>query len=263
MLNISVKMWGATLVIKDEPFFRTDRGALFLGDALELLKEIDSKSIDLVITDPPYGVIGIQDGYKIEWDSFRSDSEFYDFTLKWLNQIYRVLKVGGQAYIFWSQKRMFRFRELVDNTKFRFKRMLIWYHSNLAKPTRKMYLWTYDPIFYLIKGDKPKYFDADFVSRHNVDVFIIPKPQNWKNKIRYHPCEKPIELIKILIMNSSKPGDTVLDCFAGSGTTLVASEELGRRWIGIEINKEYCEIAKHRLEKLRGNIPNTLNNYFA
>jgi DNA modification methylase len=203
------------------------------------------------VTNPPYGVIGTNDGYNQKWDTFESESHFWDFTREWMNQCYRVMKDGAQIYIFFAQKRMFEFKNVLDECNFNFKRVLIWHHPNLSKPTRKMYIWTYDPIFYAVKGKKVNHFDAAFTKKHNVDVFKFAKPQNWKNgKKRLHPCEKPLELTKILINNSSQPGDLVMDPFGGSGTTAVASEELGRKWISIELSNEYCELIKSRLSSV-------------
>jgi len=231
------------------PYFKTNLGELYCADAIDVLKQLSDESIDLIVTDPPYGVVGKDKGYKQEWDTFGSEEDFWRFTEKWLSECYRVLREGGQLYVFFSQKRMFEFKRVLDEVGFNFKRMLIWHHPNLAKPTRKMYLWTYDPIFYCVRGEKAKYFDASFTSGYNVDVFCFPKPQNWGSITkRLHPAQKPIELTKILIQNSAKRGDILLDPFAGSGTTLLAAESLGIQWIGVELNEEYCKIIVERLK---------------
>jgi site-specific DNA-methyltransferase (adenine-specific) len=228
-------------------YHRTELGKLYKNDTIEVMKTLPDNSVDIIITDPPYGVIGTSDGYNQEWDTFESESHFWEFTTEWLNQCYRIMKDGAPMYIFFAQKRMFDLKNVLDKCNFTFKRMLIWHHPNLARPTRNMYIWTYDPIFYVIKGKKPNYFDASFTQKENVDVFRYAKPQNWRNgKKRLHPCEKPLELIKILITNSSQMGDMVVDPFGGSGTTAIASEELGRRWITMELDEEYCETIKTR-----------------
>jgi site-specific DNA-methyltransferase (adenine-specific) len=236
-------------------YFKTEKGILYCEDALEKLKELEDESVDLLLTDPPYGVIGINEGYSQEWDTFSSEEEFWDFTKKWLKLAIDKMKYGASAYVFWSQKRMFDFYNLLKEFKqITFKRMLIWHHPNLAKPTRKMYLWTYDPIFFFVKGKKERYFDSNFTQGENTDVFKFMKPQNnYKNEKRLHPAQKPLDLIKILIKNSTKEGWMVLDPFLGSGTTAVASEQLNRRWIGIEKEKRYCEIIKERLRNIKHN----------
>jgi len=216
---------------------------LKLGDALDILKKLPDNSIDTIVTDPPYGVLGKTQ----KWDKFDSNSAFADFTQKWMELCYDKAKPDASLYTFYGQKFM---KEMFNmQTRWQLKRMLIWWHPNLAKPTRKMYLWTYDPIFYFVKG-KP-HFDANFSSSENVDVFRIPKPQsNWKNNFRFHPASKPVELVKKLIKVSTKEGDTVLDPFMGGGTTGMACKLLNRNFIGIEIMPEYFKIAKNRIKNM-------------
>jgi len=208
---------------------------IICADCLEFMKDIPDKSVDLVITDPPYGVLEYQDWDKIELKSF---------TKCWWSEIKRIVKKDSSIYIFWSQKFIsLGFRIFKPN------RMLIWHHPNLAKPTKKMFLWTYDPIFYIKQG-KPV-FQPSFAGSENVDVFKFPKPQNnWiGDNAKYHPTSKPVNLIKNFIKISSNPNDIILDPFLGSGTTAVAAKQLGRNFIGIEISPKYCEIARERLRQ--------------
>lgn len=131
---------------------------------------------------------------------------------------------------------------------FEIKRMLIWHHRNMTRKfISKQYVWTYDPIFYLAKG-KSEELKSSFTKRENVDVFEFAAPQtNFKRDKQYHFLQKPYELIATLIKNSSNKGDTVLDCFLGSGTTMKAALDLKRNCIGIEINPKYINIIKQRL----------------
>ena len=211
------------------------------GDCLKYLPKIPDENIDLIVTDPPYNVLGKTQ----EWDDKGDIKEYMNWTILWLRQCYRVLKQNTACYVFWSQKYIKEFLNLDIN--FRIERMLVWHHSNLAKPTNKMYLWTYDPIFYLTKG-KPN-FKASFSEKENVDVFQYPKPQsNWKGELfRFHPTSKPVELIKKLIKPTTQEGSVVLDPFLGSGTTMLACLETNRNCIGIEIEPKYVEICKKRL----------------
>lgn len=214
-----------------------------------MLKEMEDESVDLIVTDPPFFVLRQNKNLEnAEWDSFDSLEDFLSFTKKWLRECYRVLKQDCQLYTFWSQMWMKEFWNLEQ--PFEIKRMLIWHNPCKTKGfTSKMYLWTYTPIFFLSKGRVRK-FNASFLECDNVDVFRFAAPQtNFKRDKQCHFLQKPLELIKILIKNSSDEGDTILDPFVGSGTTLVAAEKLGRNGIGIEISKEYCELAYQRLKR--------------
>jgi site-specific DNA-methyltransferase (adenine-specific) len=182
----------------------------------------------------------------VSWDKIENLKEF---TNKWFTEIKRIIKNNTSIYIFWSQKYIPLAYEIFNPN-----RMLIWWHPNLAKPTTKMFLWTYDPIFY-IKFGKP-IFKASFVGSENVDVIKENKPQsNWfgENK-RYHPTSKSPKLLKRFVRISSNQSDTILDPFMGSGTTGVACKELNRNFIGIEIEPKYYEIAKKRIENTETNM---------
>jgi DNA modification methylase len=216
---------------------------LYLGDALKILPTIEAK-VDAIVTDPPYFVLHKTQ----EWDNFNSLQEFVDFTRNWMEMVYDVAQENASLYVFWSQKYM---KEMFNiETRWELKRMLIWHHPNLAKPTRKMYLWTYDPIFYFVKGEP--HFDANFSSQENVDVFDYSKPQsNWEKNKRYHPASKPIKLLEKLIKVSTVKGDTVLDPFMGAGSTAIACINLGRNFIGIEKDKRYFNVARQLINKYR------------
>ncbi len=111
-----------------------------------------------------------------------------------------------------------------------------------------MFLWTYDPIFY-IKFGKPT-FQSSFVGSENVDVFRYSKPQsNWPSNMRWHPTSKPVPLIENFVKISSNENDIVLDPFLGSGTTAIAAQNMGRRFIGIEKELKYYKISKQRLKQ--------------
>jgi len=222
---------------------------IILGDCLEELKKIPENSVDMVLTDPPFFVLS--QNKQLEnagWDNFESITHFIEFTKKWLQECYRILKQDSQLYTFWSQMWIKEFWNLEQ--PFEIKRMLIWDNPCKTKGfTNKMYLWNYTPIFFLSKG-KVRKFNASFLEKENVDVFRFPAPQtNFKKDRQLHFLQKPLRLIKILIKNSSDENDLILDPFLGSGTTSVGCEQLGRNSIGIEINKEYCQIAYERLKQ--------------
>lgn len=227
-------------------------GNLIHGDCIQELSKLPKESIDLVLTDPPYNVLGQTQ----DWDDKGDTKGFMEWTRTWLELTYDCLKPDRACYVFFGQKFIKDFLNM--ETRYTVKRMLIWHHPNLAKPTRNMYLWTYDPIFYLVKG-KPK-FDASFVGSENVDVFNYAKPQgNWGGDLeRVHPCSKPVGLLKKLIKPTTHDGDTVLDCFFGGGSTGIACEKLSRNWIGIEMEQKYYDVAKKRLSGWRGQ--NRLSN---
>ena len=227
---------------KEYRYFETDSGILYCGDCLEIMKGFPKESIDLVITDPPYGV-GSNEANGIDYKD-----EFYDVE-KVSKELFRVLKEDSRAFIFTAQKTFIDVVKGFESNGFRLHQTLIWFRPNLAGGTKKKtydFTSVYEQILNLHKGRPNKIKKVEGLN--NFDVLKYAQPQsNFKRDKRYHIHQKPLRLIEHLLLVSSNKTDLVLDCFAGSGTTPVAAERHGRRWIGIEINPEYCEITKKRI----------------
>lgn len=224
---------------------------IYCGDCLELMKQLEDNLIDLIVTDPPYAILGVNSGYRQKWDTFPSLKNYIKFSKKWIKESYRILKNNSQVYIFWSQKYIHEFYNIIEQTDFEIKRQLIWFHPNLSKITNKMWLWKYDPIFFLTKG-KIKKFNCRFLKNENSDVLTYAKPQsNFKRDFRFHPTSKPTELIELLIKISSNEKDLILDPFVGGGTTIVASIQQRRNFIGFEKEPKYCKISEARINKIK------------
>jgi len=222
---------------------------LYEGDCLRVLPSINQK-FDLIVAGPPYNILGEKTRavHKVDWDQFTQE-EFMDFSVRWMKLCYDKLIWNGSCFVFWSEKNLFLFRDILSQTKFRLHKIIIWHYPNVVKGfSSKRWHNTFDFIFHLVKGEKPKYFNASFVDEENKDVWVFVKPQaNFKKDRKVHPTQKPLELIKRIVKMFSEKHSWVLDPFAGSGTTLKACIELGRNCVGIEINSEYIEIIKRRL----------------
>ncbi len=200
---------------------------LHLGDCLEKVKEIPDKSIDLVWTDPPYG------------KSFLIDEEWAKWFQPVCNDIFRVLKDNSAAYFFIGFNP--RYYSAAIKSGFTVKANLIWVKSNfgLGFHFKKQY----GQILLCFKG-APLKPDVEINE-------VICEKKVGRGAMR-HNCQKPVNLIKKLIPQYSKEGDTVLDPFMGSGPTGMACKELNRNFIGIEINPVYYEIAKKRISDIQG-----------
>jgi DNA modification methylase len=220
-------------------YFETKLGKLYCGDAIEVMKQLPDESVDLIIADPPYN------SRSIDWDKKDDEWQF-----RWLEEAKRVLKTGGSIYVFFAPINMYGVEGWIRGN-LTLKNVCVWYHPNLygAGKSYGSDRWksTWDVIFYAVKGKKAKHnkkvSECGYLRwGRGFDVFEYPDPRP-----KLHKAQKPLELIMKLIDCSSNEGDVVLDPFIGSGTTAVASERLNRRWIGIEINEEYCELTKRRV----------------
>lgn len=221
---------------------------LICGDCIEQLKIMNSKSVDLIVTDPPYkltprGSSGTMGGY---WKTEKAKKGiiFDDNNISfddYFSELYRVLKDDSILYIMCNNKNLRELLNVGENTGFKFVKNLIWEKGN--KICGKYYMGCYEYISLFRKGhDKP------INNCGTPDVLKVPikkmKDFNGKN---LHDTEKPVELMEILIKNSSKENDVVLDPFMGIGSTGIACKKLNRNFIGIEINEKYFEIAKKRM----------------
>ena len=215
---------------------------LIHGDCLEVMKTMADKSVDLVLTDPPYGV-NYEGGHFHSGDVniVRKREKLANDTVnvypELFKEIYRLLKDGsGGAYVFYADS----LSEYVYPPKpFDKYQMLIWGKSNAryAAMTAR-YKHNFEPLVWLQKP--PSKWRGD--TKQTSLFWLKANAQN-----SHHPTEKPVGICSVLIRNSSDKDDTILDPFMGSGTTGCACKELGRNFIGIEINKTYYDIAVKRI----------------
>ncbi len=232
---------------------------LYKKDALNYLKELQSNSIDLVLIDPPYEVsreTNFQSGEKKgnDTDRFRVSMDFGDWDNNFtglediIKEIYRVLKTGGTLICFYDLWKITTLKEYFDNAKFKQIRFIEWIKTNPVPLNSKTnYLTNAREIAISgVKGGKPT-----FNSEYDNAVYKYPI---CHEKNRFHPTQKPVELISDLIKKHSNVGDTVLDCFSGSGTTAIAAIKNNRNFLGCEISDTYYQKS---IVRLQSEFPNT------
>jgi len=212
-------------------YFHTDNGVLLCGDCLEVMKKMPDECVDLVLTDPPYGV-----RKKEKWDD---KENFLNNINKWIDVCYKVTR---NVVLWFCLGSMLSY--ILKGNESKYHRILVWDKPPGSQFAGAMHtnIW-YTVEFILVfakiipKTNKEKRYGYDYFS-----YGTIPK------KKYNHPTTKPLGLIEDLIYFYSNEKDVILDPFIGSGTTAVACEKLNRRWIGIEMNPEYCEITAKRLD---------------
>ena len=217
---------------------------LYNMDCLEGMKLIPDNSIDLVVTDPPYkttsrgssgGTGGIlKDKLNMKGMVFEHNSIKFS---EWLPELYRVLKERSHAYIMTNNKNLKDMLIEIENANFEIFKTLIW--AKNSPITNMYYMDSHEYIIFCRKGKAKRINNCGTKSVLNID--------NVKNK--QHPTEKPIDLIKIFIENSSQENEIVLDPFMGAGSTAMACKELKRNFIGFELDKQYYDIANKRISE--------------
>lgn len=220
---------------------------LYNGDCIKVLKQYPDSSFDLVVTDPPYKTItggdnngansvrpaGMLSGNR-KLFSYQNTVKFSE----WLPEVYRVLKEGTHCYIFTNSLNMKDLLIESENVGFKLHNVLVWEKNNCTPS--QFYMKNCEYVLFLRKG-KAKWINNIGSSKtvHHFD--------NVRHK--EHPTEKPVDLLKFYIANSSHEGDIVLDPFMGCGSTGIACNELNRRFVGIEIDKKYYDKACKKLYK--------------
>ncbi|NFF75920.1 site-specific DNA-methyltransferase [Clostridium sporogenes] len=225
-----------------------------------LLNNLPSESVDLIVTDPPYKTItgGNSNGVNSERPKGMLGGNrklFKHQKLKifdWMPQLYRILKENSHCYIFTNVINMEEMLREAKKAGFKLHNILVWEKNNCTPS--QYYMKNCEYVLFLRKG-KAKWIN-DIGGSKTVHEYLIednPVTIQIDNIIgnKTHPCEKPIDLLKLYINNSSNKGDVVLDPFCGTGSTLIASKELKRKYIGYELDKEYYDIGIHRLDNLK------------
>ena len=231
---------------------------LILGDATkkeDLDRLIEQQKITLTLTDPPYGVGYVEgkqeflktiqrDGKGKEFSAIQGDgvnTDYYEFSTKWLEAVKPHLKNKNAFYIFNGDTKLRELLNALYDTKYTKSSILIWLKNHIVVG-RKDYHPQHELIVYGWYGTH-----AYFGNRDKTALFY-PKP----NKSKLHPTMKPPALLRRLIYHSTRPGDVVLDPFGGSGSTLIACEQLGRICFMSELDESYCTTIIERWEKLTG-----------
>ena len=261
--------------VSETPYFETEYGSLYNRDVLEFFKSVHDESVDMIFADPPYNI------KKAEWDTFASQQQYVEWSLQWIKEAHRVLNPTGTLYICGFSEILADLK-WAANPLFKGCKWLVWHYRNKANlghdwgrshesllhfrkskqftfnidevripynahtlkyPKRpqaetsqynngngKKYIWEPHP-----NGAKPK------------DVFEIPTLSNGSWEKTAHTTQKPVELVRKCVVASSNSGDVVLDPFGGSGTTFAVAEAFERKWLGTELEREFCNIIKERL----------------
>ena len=224
----------------------------------DILKICDDQSVDLVLTDPPYNVAykgGTSEKLTIQNDDL-SDDDFCALLRDFYVNAFLALKPGAGIYVFHADSEGEKFRKYFRECGLKMTQCLIWLKNSLVLG-RQDYQWQHepclfggkeytdhDPVLYGWKeGEKHKWFN----NRKQTTLLKFDRPTRNKE----HPTMKPIPMLGYLINNSTKKGDCVMDFFLGSGSTLIAAEQLGRRCVGTELDPKYCDVIVDRYRKYK------------
>ncbi|WP_373726189.1 DNA-methyltransferase [Bacteroides heparinolyticus] len=239
--------------------------SLIQGDTMDMLNHVDQK-VDMIFADPPYflskGISQCINGTwksfeKGDWDRVTSQENINSFNKNWLSKCRNILKDSGTIFVSGTYHNIFSVASCMVELGYKILNIIVWQKSD-AKPSvsRNYFNFTTEYIVWARKSEKvPHFFNCDLMEQLNggarmPDVWRIPFLSSWELKCGKHPTQKPLRLLYRIILASTHEGDLILDPFAGSCTTGIAANLLGRRFIGIDQSQECLDYGIRRRQEI-------------
>ncbi len=272
--------WGVGMGYQTRPDIRPLQDRILVGDCVTELKKIPAGTVDLVFADPPYnlqlsGGLTRPDQSKVDavddhWDQFESFEAYDRFTKGWLAECRRVLKPDGALWVIGSYHNIFRVGAILQDMGFWILNDVVWRKTNPMPNFRgRRFTNAHETLIWASRDAEAKYtfnyeamkvFNDDLQMRSDWTLSLCTGAERLKNAAgdKLHPTQKPEALLHRVLLSTTKPGDTVLDPFFGTGTTGAAAKALGRHFIGIEREDDYAEAALARIDATRRLPPEAL-----
>ncbi|NMX22051.1 site-specific DNA-methyltransferase [ANME-1 cluster archaeon GoMg4] len=263
-----------------EPYYKTERFELYHADSIEFMNDMPEKSVDLIFADPPYnlsnGGFTCHAGRRVSvnkgnWDVSKGVEDDFEFHLSWIKSCKRVLKENGAIWISGTYHSIYACGYALQLLGYHLLNDICWFKPN-APPnlSGRYFTASHETLLWARKSEKAKHkFNYDLMKNGNWpedalkrsekqmrSVWSMPAPKPTEKKFGKHPTQKPLDLLKRIILASSDEDDLVLDPFTGSSTTGLAAFLYHRRFLGIDTEKEYLDLSIKRFEELRKNIEN-------
>ncbi|MBR1786879.1 MAG: site-specific DNA-methyltransferase [Paludibacteraceae bacterium] len=253
------------------PYYQTANAdfTLYQGDTMQLLGQIDKK-IDMIFADPPYFLSSGDDCVfngtpirfdKGSWDRKATPEIINNFNKSWLALCREKLKDGGTIWISGTYHNIYSVANCLTELGYKILNMIVW-HKPDAHPslTVKLFNFSAEYIIWARKSEKPlHYFNYELMKslaggKQMQDVWEIPTTGTWEKTCGRHPAQKTLRLLYRILLSCTHEGDTVLDPFAGSCTTGIAANLLGRKFIGIDQAEEYLQLGIRRRKEIEDKV---------
>lgn len=250
-------------------YFKSENGSFSLinGDTFKVLKKIEDKTFDIIFADPPYflsnngitcsggKMISVNKG---DWDKSLTLKEKHTFNKRWIKECYRILKDTGTIWISGTLHNIYSIGMALEESGFKILNNITWQKTNPPPNLAcKTFTHSTETILWARKDLKNvKYtFNYDAMKQMNgnkqmKDVWTTSLTKPSEKKQGKHPTQKPLEILDKIILASTKENDLILDPFCGSSTTGISAVKLGRKYIGIDNEKEYLDLSIRRYEEL-------------
>ncbi len=256
--------------VVQKPYFSKDNFVLYHANCLDVLSRLPENSVDMIFADPPYnlsnGGFSVHAGrmvsvYKGDWDKSKGFKDDYEFHYKWLEACKSVLKPEGSLWVSGTYHSIYQCGHALQSLGYHILNDISWFKPN-ASPNLSCRFFTasHETIIWARKDKKAKHtfnydlmkngkWPEDFLKKEGLQmrsVWSILTPRKVEKKFGKHPTQKPIDLLKRIVLASTKEGDIVLDPFTGSSTTGIAASAFKRKFIGIDLEKKYLDVSIKR-----------------
>lgn len=239
---------------------------LYHGDCMQVIEQLPDNSLDAIFADPPYflsnGGISVQSGKQVcvdkgDWDKGGTPEYIYHFNKQWLSLCRPKLKDNGTIWISGTHHNIFVVQRCLQELGYKILNVITWQKSDPPPNLSCRYFnFSTELVIWARKHEKkPHKFNYETMKQLNggsqmTDVWRIPAVGMWEKTCGKHPTQKALRLLYRIVLASTNEGDTILDPFAGSSTTGIAANLLGRKFIGIEQDKSFIELSQRRRELL-------------
>jgi site-specific DNA-methyltransferase (adenine-specific) len=257
-------------VIEDKPYFLKDNFVLYNGDAIKILAQLPANSVDMVFADPPYnlsnGGFTVHAGRMVsvnkgDWDISKGFLDDYAFHYQWMEACKRVLKPHGTLWVSGTYHSIYQCGHALQSLGYHILNDISWFKPN-ASPNLSCRFFTasHETLIWARKDKKAKHtfnyslmkegeWPEDQLKKPGLQmrsVWAMGTPKPAEKKFGKHPTQKPLDLLRRIVLASTNEGDIILDPFTGSSTTGIAAAMNGRKFIGIDMEKQYLDLSKKR-----------------
>ena len=262
-------------IATERPYFLEDNFVLYQGDALRVLSQLSENSVDMIFADPPYnlsnGGFSVHAGRMVSvnkgiWDISKGFEDDYAFHYAWLEACKRVLKPGGTLWVSGTYHSIYQCGHAMQALGYHFLNDIAWFKPN-ASPNLSCRFFTasHETILWARKDKKAKHvfnykamregdWPEDAMKKSGKQmrsVWSLTTPKKAEKKHGKHPTQKPLDLLKRIVLSSTNKGDIVLDPFTGSSTTGIAAIMNGRKFIGIDMEEKYLDLSIKRINDVK------------
>lgn len=262
-------------VVAHKPYFVAGNFVLYNGDSINILSQLPENSVDMIFADPPYnlsnGGFTVHAGRMVSvnkgiWDISKGFQDDYQFHYRWMEACRRVLKPHGTLWVSGTYHSIYQCGHALQSLGYHILNDISWFKPN-ASPNLSCRFFTasHETIIWARKEKKAKHtfnynlmkegsWPEDQIKKPGLQmrsVWAMGTPKTDEKKYGKHPTQKPLDLLKRIVLASTNKGDIVLDPFTGSSTTGLAAVMHDRKFIGIDLEKEYLDLSKKRFAGIK------------